>query len=214
MIDSSLDISNSYWLKNTQSLEYRHKQALELIDAEKGSVLDFGCGDGLLLTCLKSRGIQCVGLDASRVAVDACISKGLHVQLYVADKNLPVVDAYTFVCLDVLEHMFDPLVLLREAHNQYKELIISVPNFSSLPARLQVLLGRVPENNTPRKGHVYWFTYTVLLNMLQKSGWELTDLRGNVWLESVPILGKLIKYCSNFWPSGLYLSFVVKAKRV
>ena len=52
--------------------------------------------------------------------------------------------------LDVLEHHFEPSKLLAEAIRvSRKYIVLSVPNFNSLKARLQVLFGKVPLNNKP-----------------------------------------------------------------
>jgi len=54
--------------------------------------------------------------------------------------------------LDILEHLYYPKALLLEASRVADKVIFSVPNFSSLPARMQTLFGLVPENNTAKKG--------------------------------------------------------------
>src|ERR1043166_2084581 len=93
-----------------------------------------------------------VGLDISEQAVQKCKTAGLDARVFdFAGQPLPFQDRSfdSVVALDVLEHLYDPAQVLREAFRvSRKRVIVSVPNFNSLPARLQVLLGRVPENNT------------------------------------------------------------------
>jgi methionine biosynthesis protein MetW len=157
---------NERWEGMQQRIEFRHKAARELIDG--GEVLDLGCGDGLLLQMLREKGVAGEGVDISKTAVEKCRAKGLKAQVHSFDRPLPYRDN-TFrsvVLLDVLEHGYTPLELLREARRvSSKFVIVGVPNFSSLPARLQMLRGYVPENNQPHKGHVYWFNNTVLQDL-------------------------------------------------
>jgi hypothetical protein len=91
--------------------------------------------------------------------------------------------------------------------------ILSVPNFASLPARLQAILGRVPENNQPKKGHIYWFTYQVLRSLLQKTGWEIERLAVNTFWSRIPLIGPCMQWCAKTWPGLFALSFVVMARR-
>jgi len=48
---------------------------------DKGSVLDIGCGSGIITKALQDKGLDIEGLDASEVAVNICKEKGLKVHL-------------------------------------------------------------------------------------------------------------------------------------
>ena len=113
--------------------------------------------------------------------------------------------------LDVLEHIFQPLDVLKEAHRVCTDYVyISVPNFVSFPARIQVLLGQVPENNTARDGHAYWMTQAVITDLLEKSGFKIEKLIVNTFWEKFP----LMKYIKLLNPSFFGLSFIIKARKV
>jgi methionine biosynthesis protein MetW len=159
---------DSQWQK-LDELNFSKKTILTLVDG--GPVLDIGCGDGILLEHLRTRNITGNGIDISGKAIQICNSRGLSCsQCDITDKlPFPDMSFRGVIMSDVLEHLFQPDVVLKEVHrvcNGY--LFISVPNFVSLAARLQVLLGRVPENNTPRDGHVYWMTYSVVKKLLEE----------------------------------------------
>lgn len=203
------------WSTTPQKKEFRHDMAVAL--TPKGSVLDVGCGDGLLLQMLKERGIEAQGVDISDVAVDVCTKKGFTVQ-----QNDFTTDALPFgegtfdtvIALDVLEHVYNPENLLSEMNRVAKSVVvISVPNFGSLPARLQVLLGRVPENNRPNKGHLYWFTWKVLTDLLSKENLVIEAERFNTMWERVPLVGIVTKTLARMLPSMFALSFVVRCKK-
>ena len=107
---------NMRWASFRQPVEFRHTAALEFI--EKGPVLDIGCGDGLLMSLLRDKGVESFGVDISDDAVNACVTSGLHVDLIESANTLPFPDASfeDVVMLDVLEHVYDPAPLIEEAH--------------------------------------------------------------------------------------------------
>lgn len=206
---------DAYWSHGAQTPEFRHRQALEWIAACPAPVADIGCGDGLFLSMIREKGIDAWGVDVSEVAVQACKAKGLDASVSdFSNGILPDRPLRTGVLLDVLEHLFDPTPILRLLRDRASTVIVSVPNFGSLPARLQVLAGRVPENNTPRKGHIYWYTWKVLQAVLRKNGWKVVAVATNVPFGSKPVLGALMRVLARIRPSLFALSFVVKAERV
>ena len=203
------------WSTTPQKKEFRHDMAIALTPT--GTVLDVGCGDGLLLQMLKEQGIETKGVDISDVAVEVCTQKGFTVL-----KNDFTTDVLPFgegsfdtvIALDVLEHVYNPEKLLSEIHRVSKsDVVISVPNFASLPARIQVLLGRVPENNRPNKGHLYWFTWKVLKDVLAKEHFVIEEGRFNTIWEHIPVLGLMTKMLARMYPSLFALSFVVRCKK-
>lgn len=205
---------DAYWQHSVQKEEFRHRQALAWLVPDASTVLDVGCGDGLFLRLLKQHGIQGSGVDISPVAVQACRESGL--EAVVADfaaGELPPFSGRRAVILDVLEHVYDPAPLLRALADRVEELIISVPNFSSLPARLQVLRGRVPENNTPRKGHVYWYTASVLTQVLGKAGWKIEAWAVNPPWGDRPYVGRIMRRLAALYPGLFSLSLLVKARK-
>ncbi|MEK7553999.1 MAG: methionine biosynthesis protein MetW [Patescibacteria group bacterium] len=202
------------WAKDDQKICFRHEAALGMI--ERGNVLDLGSGDGLFLSLLKQKGIEGEGLDISKNGIAKTRAKGLTASFFDFNKPIPFADNTfdTVVMLDVLEHLYAPETLLKEAARVSKKyVIIGVPNFSSLPARLQALFGRVPENNRSNKGHIYWFNHAILLSMLSASGLVVDVMRVNTFLERVPVLSHLMRFLARAWPNLFALSFVAKARK-
>lgn len=194
---------------------YRHRAALDLIGG--GKVLDLGCGDGLFMELLRKKGIKGSGVDFSKTAIEKCKMKGLEACFIDgSQENLPIADnSFDYVTiLDVLEHLPCPEKLLSEAKRISKKyIIISVPNFSSLPARIQMARGRVPENNKENKGHAFWFSYPVLKSLLKKNNLDIAELRINTFWKTKPIVGRLFGRLALWRPSLFALSFVVKVKK-
>ena len=202
-----VDFENERWSSTPQSLEFRHRVALAMIP--EGTVLDLGCGDGLLLELLRAKRIEGTGLDVSEEAVRICRGKGFPAEAHALSDTLPYADGAfdTVVLLDVLEHVYDPASLLREAGRVARErVIISVPNFSSLPARLHALRGLVPENNRPNKGHVYWFNHPVLKALAGEAGLRFARIEMNTFFPLTFFEKKVTKILPNLTA----LSFVAE----
>jgi methionine biosynthesis protein MetW len=215
------EFEDKRWSSFAQKAEFRHKAACELLTGAAGvsggtkeTVLDFACGDGLLLSMLKEKGIQAAGCDVSGEAVKRCSEKGFKVDLMKVGEKWPYADGAFdhVVMLDVLEHVYDPQTLLTEAKRvARKSVIVGTPNFSSLPARLQTLMGKVPENNHPHKGHVYWFNHPVMKRECEKAGLASVEWKMNTF--SPATLFGLGDFFTKLMPNAFALSFVVKLEK-
>lgn len=211
---------NERWTRDDQEISFRHREALALItgitDGSHHTLLDIGCGDGLLLSLVKERDIVAKGLDISEKAVEKARVKGLDASVFDVNGRIPFPDN-TFdvvVMLDVLEHLYAPEELLKEAVRVSRRwIIVSVPNFSSIAARLQVLRGAVPENNRPRKGHVYWFNEAVLKTMIRDGHLSLKNMRANTILENRFLFGTVFRFLARIAPGLFGLSFVVQLEK-
>lgn len=209
------ELENQYWKKHKQTFEFRHGAALNLI--KSGPVLDIGCGDGLLLKTLKGREINGKGLDISKTAVEKCRKNNLEaVQFDISTGQLPFQnnEFKTVIALDVLEHLYEPEKLLKEIHKiSGKYAVLSVPNFSSLPARIQTLMGKIPENNIPKKKHVYWMNLKTISSLLDKVGFKIEEIQMNTFWSKKPLLAIFAKFGLKLFPQAFALSFVIKAKK-
>jgi len=208
------DFENEYWAKMDQGICFRHKTAFELID--KGLVLDLGCGDGLFLKMLKNKGIKGIGIEVSEVAIEKARAKELDIKKFDFTINkLPFPDNFfeTVVLLDVLEHLYQPKKVLKEVHRVSRNLLISVPNFNSLPARIQMLLGKIPENNKHRQGHIYWMSYSIIKDLLKESLFSIEEMKVNSFFSWVPVIKNLMQFLAKIKPSIFALNFVIKARK-
>ncbi|MFA6077834.1 MAG: class I SAM-dependent methyltransferase [Candidatus Paceibacterota bacterium] len=205
---------NNRWSKDVQVVCFRHKAALSMIDS--GIVLDLGSGDGLFLSLLKEKGIKGNGLDISEEGISKTRDRGIEATVFDFNNKIPFPDNTfdTVSILDLLEHLYTPEILLREATRVSKKyVVVSVPNFSSLPARIQTLFGAIPENNKPNKGHIYWFNYSGLRKMTKESGLSLVEIRMNTFWQDYFLVGVILRFMTKIWPSLFALSFVVKLEK-
>ena len=119
----------------------RAQMVLRLMNGRKVSVLDIGCGRGLLLRAFQQNGCEVTGTefsdDACRYAREVLgipVRVGLLDQLRFPDNSFDVV-----VMWHVLEHVSDPRPTLAEVARILRPggvFLVGVPNFGSLEARL------------------------------------------------------------------------------
>lgn len=102
------------------------------------SVLDVGCGVGVLLEVLRPHCKEVAGLDISPVAIDLLRSKGIDgkvgelPEICFPDKSFDVV-----VATEIVEHLDDPIRLLSEAVRvARKKVILTVPDNVLSPEEL------------------------------------------------------------------------------
>lgn len=203
-----------YWEESNREEGFSMRILKEI--ASEASILDLGCGDGAHLKVLREGYPEKTvhGIDVSHQAVERARKDGISAEVGDITQPLPFADKSfeAVLLLDVLEHFLEPEKILCEAARVAgKAVYISVPNFVSLPARVQVLRGNVPENNSRSKGHIYWFTHAVLEKMLDDAGLRIQGEYTHTFWEGRPFLGTLSGMGLKMFPALFGLSFVVRA---
>jgi 2-polyprenyl-3-methyl-5-hydroxy-6-metoxy-1,4-benzoquinol methylase len=143
-------------------------------------VLDIGAGNGLLAMLFKEAGKEVFidGIEPSKAA--AKIAKKHYSKFsegYIQD-YLPEIKSgkYDYLVLaDVIEHVFDPYVLLLDlirAAGSNTKIIISTPNIAFGSVRLALLGGKFEYVNSGllEKTHVRFFTKQLLEEMIKNLG--------------------------------------------
>jgi SAM-dependent methyltransferase len=106
----------------------------------EGRLLDFGCGGGSFLQRMQQQGWQVTGVDACAAAVQRVRRElGLHaLQGTLPHPELRPGSFDVITMWHSLEHVHQPLTVLREAHRLLAprgKLLVAVPNIDSLPFR-------------------------------------------------------------------------------
>ena len=190
-------MSTSYFHKNfiVRLIEnLRVREVCKQVE-EHGSkiVLDVGCEEGYLASKLQSPSYL-IGLDFQREPLDKA-KKRFDAVVCGDAQNLPFKNQSVecVICSEILEHVNDPLIALREISRVTKYLVLSVPHDKKilLAKRILVtlgfrsLLGQLEEEKVPE--HLHCFSKRHLF----------TILKSNFIVEKVVSIPSILglKYC-------------------
>lgn len=151
-------------------------------------LLDVGCGDGAFAVLVKNKYQEVYGVDISAEALQRAKGKGIEVfQINLNSEPLPFEPDYfdTVTCLDVVEHVFDPRVLIKEIYRVLKpggEGFITFPNIRFLRYLQSIVLGRFPKTSSDSSlydgGHLHYFTSKDMGLLLENAGFRVVAKRG------------------------------------
>ena len=109
------------------------------------SVLDLGCGDGVLLKYLwQTRNARGYGIDIDDANVLACVKNGVNVIQSDLERGLAGFDAGSFDCVilsQTLQAVRRTEEIVLDMLRVGREAIVSFPNFGRWDLRLQLALG-------------------------------------------------------------------------
>lgn len=140
-----------------------------------GSLLDIGCGHGLLLGMAAGMGYRVCGIEPSPTNARLVEATGHEVFMDTLEAFAATHPGRQFdvlVCLDVIEHVTDPRAFLALARTLMAEegvMVLSTPNYSGLVARM---LGPRDPYMTP-PGHVVFFSENGLRRLAESAGLEV-----------------------------------------
>ena len=207
---------------NDKSVHYGigHTRLRKILDLAKnsfgGKILDIGCARGYLGRRIKEMGGKYVaGIEISQEAAQE--AKTVLDKVYVFDVQkhwLPEVKEQKFelvILSELLEHVFDPVFVLKNVSEillSNGEVVITTPNFMVWTNRIRFLFGnfKYQEQGMFDFGHIRWFTYQYLQDVLKKSGFKI------VQENHIIFPGKLTRFL-KLWPSLFAHQLIVKAKR-
>ena len=112
------------------------------------SVLDLGCGGGVMLATLcEQRRCSGYGVELDDAKVLDCMQRGVNVIQRNLEEGLSIFEDNSFdvvLQLDTLQNLRNTEAMLRETARVGRIGIVSFPNFAHWPNRLSVLKGRMP----------------------------------------------------------------------
>jgi len=175
--DTDVDLSN----RNNS-----HTLMVELVGGTK-RVLDVGCATGYLAEALVERGCTVSGLEHDEKAAE--VARPHLERLVVGDvETMDLPGAFgderfdVIVFGDVLEHLRDPLSVLRGAGRLLTErgsVVASIPNIAHGSVRLALLAGRFDyqELGLLDSTHVRFFTRSSIEDLFREAGLVPIDVR-------------------------------------
>lgn len=130
------------------SIRIDHQYIMDLIEPNS-KVLDLGCGDGTLLDLLiKHKNCRVTGIEIDEKEIYKCVERGVTVSHGDIDSGLEDYSdkRFDYVILnESLQEILSPEKVIAEALRVGKRVIVGIPNFCNISARLQILLfGQVP----------------------------------------------------------------------
>jgi len=206
-----------------------HSLVLELLpEAGNGSrLLDIGCADGYLSRLFAARGFSVTAIDAPTQR-ERKLPDGIRFFEADLDRGLPPMrDTFDFVvCADVLEHLRSPEMLLRQIRANLADggkLIASLPNSGNIYFRLNILLGRFPQDDRGLfdRTHLHFYMWKGWNDLLRENGFRITTARPSVIPFSLavpnqPGLGRLLEavylIAARVWKALFAYQFVVMAE--
>ena len=192
---------DDYW-RLMAAPRFRVRRILSLLaDGNVRSVADLGCGNGQLLEEIARRfpSSTLAGVDLSEPQIAANRDRQPKVGWHARDlqrlitSDDPLAGKFeTIIASELIEHVADPLLLLRNAR------VLAAPG-----ARLIVSTQSGPVRATERHvGHQRHFTANVLTALLAEAGWKPV----RVWNEGFPF-HDLSKWAANINPEGALRAF-------
>ncbi len=147
------------------------------------SLLDIGCGDGILSHFVNDKVKQIYGLDNNDLVLKKAKDKGEKVKKINFDKDRFPYSNNQFDCavsLDVIEHVYDARKLLLETYRVLTKngvAIISTPNIRFLPHLYTLIVRkRFPKTTVEvipyDGGHIHFFTYQDLIDLMHEVGFK------------------------------------------
>jgi methionine biosynthesis protein MetW len=147
-------------------------------------LLDVGCGDGAIADLLTGTFDEIHGVDFASVALERAAARGMTVATADLDRDpLPYPDAWfdRVACLDVVEHVYDPVRLLRECHRVTApggRLVVTTVNMRYLKFLISLAVrGHFPRTSGDTTlydgGHLHYFAQADLAGLLRDAGYVI-----------------------------------------
>lgn len=159
--------------------DWRDKTILDYIGPEDQNILDLGCGEGITLERLlrKFPGRNIQGIDVLQENIAICESFRLPVRWgNVSSVDEPDSSQDVVLFLEVIEHLPEPAIAIREIHRILRpggKLVILFPNDRLFfIARLLTLRFREAFYDP---GHLFQWTVPTINNLISPFGFRMVD---------------------------------------
>ncbi len=181
MINTELDPRTDYYG------QFRH-ELLPLLEPARGTVLDIGCGSGLLLAHLRQHGAErTIGIElradiASELRESGRVDEVLCLDIERDELPFAPGSIDTLVVSHVLEHMVDPWSVLRRLRPLLSpggRLVGAIPNVRHVSVALKLLTrGRwqYADSGILDRTHLRFFAKETIRELLETTGYRVLAL--------------------------------------
>jgi methionine biosynthesis protein MetW len=187
-----VDGYDEYWRHRTAAGLQPRFEIIGSAIARGASVLDIGCGDGVMLEHFQStRGVKAIGIDVSAEAVRRACARGINARVQTLGELRGSGEAFDHVVMsEVVEHVADAERFVADAWAvTRRSLWVTFPNIAYFPHRLRLLSGKFP---------VQW----VVFPGEHLRFWSIPDF--TAWLSSLSLPAPRIVASNGFTVLGLH----------
>lgn len=156
-------------------------------------VLDLGCGRGSKISQLEKRGAV-TGVDISSDFINECKSKYPNSNFYIADlekEKLPSLFYDEIYCLDVIEHVNNPNLLLQNIQQSLKKkgiLYLDIPYYIS-----EQILNLINKRYSKEIHHQTIFDFQKIIDLLNKNHLKIINCQYNKFFDNIYLLYFFLK---------------------
>jgi 2-polyprenyl-3-methyl-5-hydroxy-6-metoxy-1,4-benzoquinol methylase len=209
------DELNYFNAKLEQRSAVLHRYILSVNDTPR--FLDVGCGEGYTLEFFRRKGWIITGFDFSRAGIEsknpACIDALVTGDIFnLLEAEVQAEKNYDVVWLqNVLEHVIDPLALLKSLRTLVKSggmAVVTVPNDCSIAQNELLILGHIEQAfwvSPPE--HLSYFDSKSLISISNATGWDVCEI-----LADFPVDWFLFNQKSNYVHDNLHGKSAHKAR--
>lgn len=177
------------------------------LDPSRTRVLEVGSGLGYLTFAMRKRGFEAIGVDLSASAVEGATARfgGFYECTTLGEWARRSTDRFDVVVMtELIEHVPDPLSLLREAGSVLStsgRLIVTTPNRDAYPVEATWRTEQPPV-------HLHWFSRAGLAQLGARAGFDCTylainDLADNVAMAEASMRPPLLDRRGEPWRPSL-----------
>ena len=196
------DLEDPEYVAGWTERSLQHRRILELVHSHipTGRLLDIGAGGGMLVEQALQMGYDAEGIEPSRWLTGVARARSLPVHQGAFPSANVVGEFDVITIVDVLEHVQDPVGLLRAVESSLTRTglgVVVVPDVGSIVARL---LGRKWWHF--RTAHIGYFDKETILTALHRAGLAHVLIRRPAWYFP---LGYLLERLNRYLPGILRL---------
>ena len=191
------NIDNLYNSKNKNYYKNVRVEIMPLLPEKINRIFEIGCGTGETLSYIKSvkHAKWAGGIELTKTTEKIKENKNIDLIIYgdIENKILPLKKASLdiILCLDVLEHLNNPWLVLKKLKLYLKKdgvIICSIPNVRNYKVLLPLMfLGNwnYSENGILDKTHLRFFTKKTSIKLIEESGFKVNSITSLIYGKNV-----------------------------